>query len=91
MQSIFETPEAATNPEFLKKYMVKTQTKGTLFFDELPRGTYFLMGIENSPEGWEVGKATYMTFDNGTCLIPIYDTTTGKQVQDINKAGTEIN
>ena len=81
---------AATKPEFLKRYMVKTETKGTLFFDELPSGTYFLMGVQSSPEGWEAGKATYMTFDNGTCLIPIYDTTTGKQVQDESRAGETI-
>jgi hypothetical protein len=72
----------------MAKYKVETETKGTLFFDELPKRTYFLGGYQNEADK---GKATYFTFDNGTCLIPIIDTKTGLQVIDISKAGTEIN
>jgi len=93
MENIFEKLAEITKPEQVKRYMVKTQNRGILYFDELPKGTYFLGGYSNPkdhPEGWEAGKATLFTWDNGTCLIPIIDTKTGKQVQDITKAGTSI-
>lgn len=75
------------NRRTAKKYMVKTETKGTLFFDELPTGTYFQEGYQ-TPE--DKGNAMYFTNDNGTCLIPIYEIATGKQVVDINRAGQDI-
>lgn len=59
------------------RYKVETQTRGILYFEELPKDTYYLEGLQN-PE--DKGKATLFTWDNGTCLIPIIDTTTNKQV-----------
>jgi len=70
------------------RYSVKTETKGTLYFDELPKNTYFLEGLQDENDR---GKATFFTNDNGTCLIPIIDTKTGKQVIDTKKARKEIN
>lgn len=90
MENIFEKLAEITKPEQVKRYMVKTQNRGILYFDELPEGTFFLSQLSNNEKGWEAGKATLYTWDNGTCLIPIIDTKTGKQVQDINRAGTSI-
>ena len=61
----------------MKKYRVKTESKGVLEFDELPKNTYFLEGFQD-PE--DKGKACLFIFDNGTSLIPIINTKTGKQV-----------
>ena len=69
------------------RYHVDTETRGRLTFKDLPKGTYFLSGV-NGPE--EEGLATYFTFDRGTCLIPIIETATGKQYRDKSRAGKEI-
>ena len=63
-------------------------SKGTLFFDDLPKGTYFQEGSQDIADK---GKAMYFMFDTcGSCLIPIIDTNTGEQVVDISKAGRSI-
>lgn len=87
MQSIFEQLAAITKPETMKRYIVKTETKGILSFDELPKGTYFQIGCHLIEDK---GLAMYYTWDNGTCLIPIIDTHTGQQVKDLSKAGKSI-
>jgi hypothetical protein len=61
----------------MKKYRVETETRGILYFDELPAGTYFLGGYQDINDK---GKACLFTFDRGTCLIPIIDNKTNKQV-----------
>ena len=87
MENIFEKLAEITKPEQIKRYMVETQTRGILYFDELPKGTYYCGGFQDANDK---GKAMLFTWDTGTCLIPIIDTKTGKQVQDITKAGTSI-
>jgi hypothetical protein len=87
MNNLFETLGDALKPEPLKRYIVKTETKGFLYFDELPKNTYF---CEGSQDINDKGKAMLFTNDNGTCLIPIIDTTTGQQVLDISRAGQTI-
>jgi len=88
MENIFEQMGAIIKPEPLKRYMVKTESKGTLFFDDLPNGTYFQEGSQDIADK---GKAMYFMFDTcGSCLIPIIDTNTGEQVVDISKAGRSI-
>lgn len=72
----------------MAKYKVETETKGILFFDALPKGTYFLGGYQNESDK---GKACLFIFDCGTCLLPIIEVLTGKQVIDISRAGNEIN
>lgn len=67
-------------------YYCDTETKGRLFFNELPKNTYFLGGYQDESQK---GFAMYLTFDNGTCLIPISDMN-GKQVVMIERAGQEI-
>lgn len=59
------------------RYKVETESRGTLYFDELPKNTYYLEGYQNREDK---GKACLFTFDRGTCLIPIIDTITNKQV-----------
>lgn len=72
----------------MAKYHVDTESKGRLVFDKLPNHTYFLSGYDGPQEA---GKATFYTFDNcGTCLIPIIETATGKQVQIVKNAGKSI-
>jgi hypothetical protein len=87
MENIFETLAEITKPEPVKRYMVVTETKGTLYFDELPKKTYFLGGFRDPADK---GKATYYMGDAGTCLIPIIDTITGKQVCIPSRAGQSI-
>ena len=70
-----------------KKYKVTTETRGILYFAELPEGTYFLQGSQDEAD---IGKATLHTFDAGTCLIPIIEISTGLQYRDITKAGQSI-
>ena len=69
------------------KFQVTTETKGVLYFSELPKNTYFL---EGSRDINEKGQAFYYTFDNGTCLIPIIGIKTGKVYTDITRAGQLI-
>ena len=71
----------------IRKYKVTTETRGILYFAELPEGTYFLQG---SPDQDETGKATLYTYDAGTCLIPIIEISTGLQYRDITRAGHSI-
>ena len=71
----------------MQRYKVKTGTRGDLFFNVLPKGTYFQGGYQDINDK---GKAMFFTWDNGTCLIAIIDTTTGQQVIDITRAGQEI-
>ncbi len=87
MENIFETLAAITKPVSLKRYMVNTENRGILYFDELPSNTYFQEGFQDANDK---GKAMYYTWDNGTCLIPIIDTKTGLQVCDISRAGETI-
>lgn len=88
MENIFEKIAEITKPEHLKRYIVKTDSKGILSFDTLPKWTYFQEGSQDINDK---GKAMYYTFDTcGTCLIPIIDTYTGLQVIDITKAGHSI-
>ena len=67
-------------------YKVETQTRGTLYFTQLPKGTYFLGGYRDESDK---GKACYYTFDTSTCLIPITDLN-DKKIIDISRAGQEI-
>jgi hypothetical protein len=62
-------------------YTVSTETRGVLTFTELPPKTYFAMGCN----GLQVGQAMLLTWDNGTCLIPIMQD--GKQISFPEKAG----
>ena len=68
----------------IKKYKVTTETRGVLYFAELPINTYFLEGVR------EISDAGKATFRRGASLIPICYTETGKQVQDITRAGKTI-
>lgn len=88
MKDIFQTLGEILKPELIvKRYMVKTETRGILYFDDLPQGTYFAMGdCGNEPQS-KPGQAFYFTNDNGTCLIPIIDTNTGLQVIRPDKSG----
>ena len=86
MENIFEKLAQITKPEPVKKYMVKTETKGILYFDELPNYTYFCLGINGDP----IGQAMYFTNDKGTCLIPIRYTKDGTEVIIPENAGKEI-
>jgi len=61
----------------MKKYRVETKTKGVLYFDELPKNTYYLEGFQDI---MDKGKACLFMFDDGTCLVPIIDNRTNKQV-----------
>jgi hypothetical protein len=83
MENIFEKLAEITKPEPIKRYMVKTQNRGILYFDELPQDTYYCGGFQDANDK---GKAMLYTWDNGTCLIPIIDTLTGQQVYDLSKA-----
>lgn len=71
----------------MKRYSVTTTTRGILEFDTLPNKTYFLSGFQDANDK---GKATLFCFDRGTCLLPIVDTRTGKQVCIPENAGKEI-
>ena len=71
----------------MKRYAVHTDTRGILEFDTLPNKTYFLGGYRDESDK---GKATLFCLDGGTCLRPIIDTKTGKQVCIIENAGKEI-
>lgn len=71
----------------MKKYSVHTKTRGVLEFDTLPNKTYFLSGFQDENDK---GKATLFCFDGGTCLRPIIETKTGKQVCIPENAGKEI-
>ena len=88
MENVFNTLAEITRPETPARYIVKTETRGTLFFDELPNKTYFAMGYQDESDK---GKAYLFAFDKGTCLIPIIDTRTGLQVCKPEFAGHEIN
>lgn len=68
------------------KYFCITHRQ-VLLFPELPNNTYFLGGYQDEADK---GKATYFTFDNGTCLIPIVDIKTNKQVCLSANAGKQI-
>jgi hypothetical protein len=83
MGNIFENLATITKPEKVKRYKVETESKGILYFDELPKNTYYCGGFQDANDK---GKAMLFTWDNGTCLIPIIDTYTGKQVYDVSKA-----
>lgn len=61
------------------RYYCKTSTKGTLYYDELPKDAYFAMGFN----GTIAGEVFWFGWDNGTCLIPICHCKSNKQV--INK------
>lgn len=60
------------------RYIVQTQTRGTLEFDELPRNTHYSEGLGDPND---VGNGYLFTYDPDTCLIPIIDTQTGKQLR----------
>lgn len=87
MENIFNTLAEITRPEPLARYIVKTETRGTLSFNELPNNTYFASGYQDESDA---GKAYLYTFDRGTCLAPIIDTSTGLQVCKPEFAGHEI-
>lgn len=60
------------------RYIVQTQTRGTLEFNELPQTTYYSEGLGDPND---VGNGYLHTYDPNTCLIPIIDTQTGKQLR----------
>lgn len=71
----------------MKLYKVHTLTFGVLEFEKLPNKTYFLSGFQDANDR---GKACLFCFDRGTCLLPIIDIKTGKQVCILENAGKEI-
>ncbi len=77
---IFNTLADALRPEITPRYIVKTKNRGILEFNELPDNTYYAEGISDM----EKDTAWLYTWDEGTCLIPIIDTTTGEQVRKSN-------
>lgn len=87
MENVFNTLAEITRPETPARYIVKTETRGTLEFNELPNNTYFAGGYRDKED---TGKAYLFTFDTSTCLIPIIDTRTGLQVCKPEHAGHEI-
>jgi hypothetical protein len=60
------------------RYIVQTQSRGILEFDELPQTTYYSQGLGDPND---VGYGYLHTYDPHTCLIPIIDTQTGKQLR----------
>ncbi len=75
---IFNTLAEAMRPETTPRYIVKTKNRGVLEFNELPKNIYYAEGLSKDTEE---GTAWLFTWDEGTCLIPIIDTTTGEQVR----------
>jgi len=61
----------------MARYIVKTKNRGILEFNELPDDVYYAEGISDM----EKDTAWLFIWDEGTCLIPIIDTTTGQQVR----------
>lgn len=60
---------------------------GRKYFDSLPVNTYFLCGYQDETD---TGKATLYCFDDGTCLIPVFDAITDKQICFPELAGKSI-
>ena len=60
------------------KYYVKCYAKPDIFFEEIPESVYWAGGLQN-PE--DMGKGFLFHFDNGTCLAPIINISTGKQIE----------
>jgi len=75
---IFNTLADAMRPQTTPRYIVKTKNRGILEFNELPDDVYYAEGLSKDVEE---GTAWLYTWDEGTCLIPIIDTTTGEQVR----------
>jgi len=71
---------------FTNQNSVNNGQAGRKFYNDLPEATYFAIGVNGS----EPGAAYLFCFDNGTCLLPIYDLT-GKQVCIPENAGLHIN
>ena len=71
----------------IKKYKVTTETRGVLYFAELPAKTYFMQGSQDPAD---IGKAMLYTYDPGTCLIPMIVILTGLQYRDITRSGESI-
>lgn len=69
------------------KNSVNNSQAGRKFYNDLPEATYFARGVNGS----NPGDAFLFCFDNGTCLLPICDTTTNKQVCIAANAGLQIN
>ena len=79
--------ESKTTIAAANKFKVTTETRGVLYFAELPEGTYFLQGSQDPAD---IGKAMLYTYDPGTCLIPIIEISSGLQYRDITRAGESI-
>lgn len=65
---------------------VNDNQAGRKFYNDLPEGAYFAIGLNGS----NPGDAFLFCFDSGTCLLPIYDLT-GTQVCIPDNAGLHIN
>lgn len=70
-----------------KKYYLEHNGR-KIYFNELPKGTYYTSAYHG-----QAGKALYMVFDakHGTCLTPIYETSTDCIFKDVRRAGEEKN
>lgn len=65
----------------MAKYKVECSSKPDIFFDEIPKDVYWAEGFQN-PEDKDKGYLFH--FDNGTCLTPIKEIETGKQITKPN-------
>ena len=65
----------------MKNYKVDTETRGTLYFDSIPKDIYIAEGYQDIKDK---GKYYFFTFDHGTCLIPFCYSESGKQVTTTN-------
>ena len=59
------------------KYIVKCDSKPDILFDEIPENVYWAEGFQDESDK---NKGYYFHFDNGTCLAPIIEIETGKQI-----------
>ncbi len=59
------------------KYQVKCYSKPDIFFDEIPANVYWAGGFQNIEDK---DKGYLFHNDNGTCLSPIIEVSTGNQI-----------
>jgi hypothetical protein len=65
----------------MAKYKVECSSKPDIFFDEIPENVYWCEGLQNPDDK---NKGCWFHFDNGTCLAPIIEIETGKQITKPN-------
>lgn len=65
----------------MAKYKVECSSKPDIFFDELPENIYWGHGFQRIEDK---NKGFYFHFDDGTCLVPIIEIETGKQITKPN-------